>query len=300
MICVCASRVRDWIRCGRSTGLRSEGKRRMSTIRILAPFDGWCDALDAVPDPVFAGRMLGDGLAIDPTGAVVLAPCAGEIITLPASAHAVSIRAADGVDVLVHVGIDTVTLNGRGFEARVRPGARVHAGDELIRFDLDVVARGAKSLMTPVLVTPMDGLHLLRRHTVGPVAAGDLLFEIEGIPEIAAARSSGAAAAPSGAPVVQTLIVMLRQGLHARPAAILAQRAKAFGAASTLRAHGRSANARSVVAIMALGDKGGNAAGRRDVATPREPAATQSPAPLEGVLLGVAAVAGFAVGRATR
>src|SRR5579863_3891261 len=231
----------------------------MSTIRIHAPFDGWCDALDAVPDPVFAGRMLGDGLAIDPTGAVVFAPCAGEIVTLPASAHAVSIRAADGVDVLVHVGIDTVTLNGRGFEARVRPGAQVRAGDELIRFDLDVVARGAKSLMTPILVTPMDGLNLLRRHSVGPVSAGDLLFEIEGIPEIAAsAQPSAAAVLPSGAPVAQTLIVMLRQGLHARPAALLAQRAKAFGAAATLRAHGRSANARSVVAIMALGVRQGD------------------------------------------
>ena len=62
----------------------------MSNVRILAPFNGWCDTLDAVPDPVFAGRMLGDGLAIDPTHGVVLAPCAGEIITLPASAHAVS------------------------------------------------------------------------------------------------------------------------------------------------------------------------------------------------------------------
>jgi phosphoenolpyruvate-protein phosphotransferase len=323
----------------------------MSTIRILAPFDGWCDALDAVPDPVFAGRMLGDGLAIDPTGAVVLAPCAGEVVTLPASAHAVSIRAADGVDVLVHVGIDTVNLNGRGFEALVRPGARVRAGDELIRFDLDVVARGAKSLMTPVLVTPMDGLNLVRRHTVGSVSAGDLLFEIEGIPEIAAstqpsavaAAPTGAGAAPGGAPVVQTLIVMLRQGLHARPAALLAQRAKAFGAAATLRAHGRSANARSVVAIMALGvrqgdeltieangtdaaqsvagllagmqealrmesaaghglaraDKAGSAAARDAAAVP-EPAATQSLAPPPGVLFGVAAVAGFAVGRASR
>ena len=120
----------------------------MSNVRIMAPFDGWCDALDAVPDPVFAGRMLGDGLAIDPTQGIVRAPCAGEIITLPASAHAVSIRAAPGIDVLIHVGIDTVALAGRGFEARVRPGAIVRAGDELIRFDLDIVARGAKSLMT--------------------------------------------------------------------------------------------------------------------------------------------------------
>ncbi|MGC1523518.1 MAG: glucose PTS transporter subunit IIA, partial [Steroidobacteraceae bacterium] len=222
----------------------------MSTVRILAPFDGWCDTLDAVPDPVFAQRMLGDGLAIDPTSAIARAPCAGEIVTLPASAHAVSIRAADGVDVLIHVGIDTVALGGRGFEARVQPGARVSAGDELIRFDLDVVARGAKSLMTPILVTPMDGLNLQHRRAAGPVAAGDLLFEINGI---ASTQPDTAIAPPYGAPVVQTLIVMLRQGLHARPAAILAQRAKAFGAAATLRAHGRSANARSVVAIMALG-----------------------------------------------
>lgn len=320
----------------------------MSTLRILAPFDGWCDALDAVPDPVFAQRMLGDGLAIDPTGAVVLAPCAGEIVTLPASAHAVSIRAADGVDVLIHVGIDTVALGGRGFEARVRPGARVSAGDELIRFDLDLVARCAKSLMTPILVTPMDGLNLQRRRPAGPTFAGDLLFEIDGIPEIVAStQPSGAIDPPHGAPVVQTLIVMLRQGLHARPAAILAQRAKAFGAAATLRAHGRSANARSVVAIMALGvhqgdeltieargadaaqsvagliagmqeaqrmeaaaghGAGGGSAGSgssRAGAVPRGVpampghAAPGSAAP-QGVLSGVAAVAGFAVGRATR
>ena len=91
----------------------------MSILQILAPFDGWCSSLDEVPDPVFAGRMLGDGLAIDPTGGILIAPCAGEIITLPASAHAVSIRAARGIDVLVHIGIDTVQLGGRGFDARV-------------------------------------------------------------------------------------------------------------------------------------------------------------------------------------
>src|SRR5471032_1771110 len=104
----------------------------MSSLEILAPFDGWCAPLDEVPDPVFAQRMLGDGLAIDPTSGILLAPCAGEIMTLPASAHAVSIRAAPGIDVLIHVGIDTVQLQGRGFEARVGPGATVAAGDELI------------------------------------------------------------------------------------------------------------------------------------------------------------------------
>src|SRR5450631_4026795 len=125
MICVCASRARGSIPCGRSIGSRSGSKRLMSNVRILAPFDGWCDALDRVPDPVFAERMLGDGLAIDPTSGILLAPCAGEVTALPASAHAISIRAASGIDVLIHIGIDTVSLGGRGFEACVRPGISV-------------------------------------------------------------------------------------------------------------------------------------------------------------------------------
>src|SRR5712664_3167319 len=237
MTCVCVSRVRRWIHCGRSTGSRSGSKRRMSILQILAPFDGWCSALDEVPDPVFAGRMLGDGLAIDPTSGILIAPCAGEITTLPASAHAVSIRSAQGIDLLIHVGIDTVQLGGRGFEARVRPGAIVRAGEELIRFDLDIVARGAKSLMTPIVVTPMDGLSLRQVRSPGMVSAGEVLFEIAGIATAAGIKTRPqpprAAAPPNETAVGQTLIVNLRQGLHARPAALLAQRAKSFRAQAT-------------------------------------------------------------------
>ncbi len=313
----------------------------MSNVRILAPFDGWCDALDTVPDPVFAERMLGDGLAIDPTSGILVAPCAGEVTTLPASAHAISIRAAPGIDVLIHIGIDTVSLGGRGFEACVRPGASVREGDELIRFDLDTVARGAKSLMTPILVTPMEGLSLRQCRAAGPVSAGDLLFEIAGVaasasstPPSQAATARHAAAGPDPAVAAQTLIVTLRQGLHARPAALLAQRAKAFGAQSTLTAHGRSVNARSVIAIMALGVRQGDelqirASGadaaeavagivnglhealRMEAAAVHSGAATASvPSPAmarepgaaqpAGVLTGVTAVGGLAVGRAAR
>ena len=303
----------------------------MSSLEILAPFDGWCSALDEVPDPVFAGRMVGDGLAIDPTSGVLLAPCAGEIMTLPASAHAVSIRAAPGIDVLIHVGIDTVALHGRGFEARVGPGAIVRAGDELIRFDLETVARAAKSLMTPIVVTPMDGLRLARCRAVGPVSAGELLFAVTGMTAspIAAAGTAPriGAAADTAAVVAQTLVVTLRQGLHARPAALLAQRAKSFGAQISLGAHGRNANARSVVAIMALGVRQGDelsieargpeaeqaVAGllaalqealRTEGAAHRDAAAAPrggTAAPLHaGTFAAVPAVAGLAVGRATR
>jgi multiphosphoryl transfer protein len=302
------------------------------SVRILAPFDGWCDTLDAVPDPVFAGRMLGDGLAVDPTGGVLLAPCGGEITTLPATAHAVSIRAAEGVDVLVHIGIDTVSLGGRGFEARVRPGTIVRAGDELIRFDLDIVARGAKSLMTPILVTSMDGLSLRHCRAPGPLSAGDLLFEIVGISETAMSPSETTDLSPGPAAAKQAIIVTLRQGLHARPAALVAQSAKKNSAQTTLTAHGRSANARSVVAIMALGVRAGDeltieargsdagqavtsivsaieealrmeSAGGLGVEAP----AAVSPKPAgvrglqaNGTLSGVTAVGGFALGRAAR
>jgi multiphosphoryl transfer protein len=307
----------------------------VTSLKIIAPFDGWCVPLDEVPDPVFAGRLLGDGLAIDPTSGIVTAPCDGEIITLPASGHAVSIRSLHDVDVLIHVGIDTVQLGGRGFDPRVKPGARVKAGDELIRFDLDVVARGAKSLMTPIVVTS-EGAIFQNRRGAGLVRAGELLFEVT----IDASRLSTPQSLPIEQPLPlvanvqggaqQTVIITLRQGLHARPAAMLARRAKSFGAQISLAAHGRIANARSVVGIMALGVRHGDEVILRaegseaaqvleamlagleealqlEVTHESAPAQERRLDPRleggalkDGELSGVSAVPGFAVGRATR
>ena len=298
----------------------------MSSLNIIAPFDGWCAPLDEVPDAVFAGRLLGDGLAVDPTSGIVTAPCDGEIVTLPASAHAVSIRSPHGLDVLIHIGIDTVQLGGRGFDPRVKPGARVKAGDELIRFDLNVVGRGAKSLMTPIVVTS-DGAVFQNRRGTGLVKAGDLLFAVS----IDASRQATPQPLPSDQGVQQRVVITLRQGLHARPAALLARRAKSFGAQISLTAHGRIADARSVVAIMALGVRHGDEvilraegdeaaqalastlagleeAQRMELTHAAAAAPEPSPADREledgarkdGELSGVCAVPGFAVGRAAR
>src|ERR1700738_2298875 len=147
---VCDLPVRASILSGRSIGWRSPSDHRMPLVTILAPFDGWCTGLEEVPDPVFSGRMLGDGVAIDPVSGILLAPCAGKVVTLPASAHAVTIRTPGGAGGLGHLGIDTVQLGGGGFEGQVELGQVVEAGEELIRFDLDTVARGAKTLLTPV------------------------------------------------------------------------------------------------------------------------------------------------------
>jgi multiphosphoryl transfer protein len=298
----------------------------VASVQIMAPLDGWCAPLDEVPDAAFASRMLGDGLAVDPTSSIVRAPCDGEIVTLPATGHAVSIRTPHGLDVLIHIGIDTVTLKGQGFSPRVKPGDRVRVGDELIVFDFDVVARGAKSLITPIVVTPEDS-SLSRRFAPGRIVAGQLLFEVE-CPDIDRAQPAVASASDSR----KTLTVPLRHGLHARPAALLAQRAKAFESTITLAAHGRSANARSIVSIMALGARHGDqlviqAAGLdaerallavvaaidealRAEATSTH-AASVNTAPTMATMSapaqvradefnGITAVAGFAVGRATR
>jgi phosphoenolpyruvate-protein phosphotransferase len=300
----------------------------VSSLNIIAPFDGWCTPLDEVPDPVFAGRLLGDGLAIDPTSGTVTAPCDGEIVALPASGHAVSIRSLHGVDVLIHIGIDTVQLGGRGFDPCVKPGARVKAGDELIRFDLDIVARGAKSLVTPIVVTS-DGATFQNRRGAGLVKAGDILFSVS----INASRPGVSPPQSRSEPALsdqRTVVITLRQGLHARPAALLARRAKSFGAHISLAAHGRIADARSVVAIMALGVRHGdevilraegNEAAEALAATlagleeaqrmelthvsapaqdPRLEPHLKRSAPKDGELSGVCAVPGFAVGRATR
>ncbi len=302
----------------------------MPTLKILAPLDGWCGPLDDVPDPVFAGRMLGDGLAIDPVAGLVVAPCAGTIVTVAAGGHAVSVRTAEGVDVLIHVGIDTVQLGGRGFEVLVRPGQTVASGAALIRFDLDAVARAAKSVMTPVVVAPVEGIEIVQRHAAGPVRAGEVLFELA-----VAAAPSGAAAA-TAAVAMRTLTVKLQHGLHARPAAMLTQSVRELAAEVSIEAHGKKANLRSVVAIMALGVRsqdeitvrasGATATAALDAielaleealraearaghaaaaaTAPVERTAGVSPrvrpAPADGSLEGVVAVAGFAVGVAAR
>jgi multiphosphoryl transfer protein len=300
--------------------------------KIIAPFDGWCAPLDEVPDEVFAGRMLGDGLAIDPTDGIVLAPCDGEVLTLPQSAHAVSIRSVDGLEILIHIGIDTVLLGGKGFAARVKPGARVQSGEELIRFDLDIVARGAKSLMTPIVITS-DGAVITNRRASGAVRAGELLFQVDGaVPgDVDGVTGHPTASSPSPAAesttrVERAFVVTLSQGLHARPAALLARRAKGTATLITLRAHGRATDARSVVGIMALGVRHGDellvqadgeaAAGavaemlaalteaqRLDsahaaVSPPAARVTVRATRP--GEMVGICAAPGFAVGRATR
>ena len=219
----------------------------MTELRILSPLKGWAAPLDEVPDPVFAERMMGDGVAVDPTEGALHAPCDGVVISVHRARHALTIRADNGAEILLHVGLETVALDGEGFTAHVADGQTVKAGELLISFDLDLLAQRAKSLITPVVLAG-EGFAVTARTEGRAVEVGDELMRIERTVATPWSRRR-AREARSAAQVV----VPLPHGLHARPAARLARAAAGFAADVEISAHGRSANARSAVALMALG-----------------------------------------------
>lgn len=153
------------------------GKKR---VKLLAPVSGTVVPLDQVPDPVFAGRMVGDGVALAPDeGGDVLAPCDGELVALFSTGHAFGIRGEHGLEVLVHVGIETVALEGEGFTLLAAAGDRVRAGDPVVRFDMEVIASKAPSTLTLVVITTGDLVKSFKP-AEGRVRAGrDVLMEVE-------------------------------------------------------------------------------------------------------------------------
>ncbi|HEX4619051.1 MAG TPA: glucose PTS transporter subunit IIA, partial [Steroidobacteraceae bacterium] len=227
---------------------------KTGAIALAAPLAGWSTPLEEAPDAVFAARMLGDGLAIDPVAGTLHAPCDGELVLVAPSRHAVTLRAAGGCQILMHVGIDTVSLGGAGFTLSAAQGARVRTGEVLLSFDLDLLARSAPSLLTPIIVTADSGFRIVRRVQGRAVKVGDPLMELA--PEASAAGAM-AIAAP-GRAAVQRAAVTFEHGIHARPAALLAASLKELAADVRLAARGREANARSTVALMALGAQHGD------------------------------------------
>jgi len=224
---------------------------------ITAPLSGVLVALEDVPDPVFAQKIVGDGISIDPISETLLAPCDGRIEQLHRSGHAITIATESGLDVLTHIGLDTVGLKGQGFSPRVAVGDAVRTGDTLIDFDGDFVATHAKSLLTQIIVTARDGGIVRLDPARGRVRAGeDVILRVRvDLP----AGSSGerarddASLHPGDRAVVSKPIrIPNPTGLHARPAAVLATLARPFGADVRVRVRGRDANAKSVVAVMSL------------------------------------------------
>lgn len=130
------------------------------TISLRAPAPGRLLPLEDVPDPVFSRGLAGQGFAVDPDGSRIAAPIDGEIVMLAETHHAVGLRAPNGAEVVVHVGIDSVTLKGEGLRPRCEVGDVVTAGQDLLEIDRDLLIDRLPSIITPVLVTNPDGFEL--------------------------------------------------------------------------------------------------------------------------------------------
>lgn len=151
----------------------SEERDQAREITVLAPVDGDIVPLEAVDDPVFAQKMVGDGLAIMPTSDTVVAPVAGTLTQLFPTGHAAGITTPEGIEILIHVGMDTVELKGEGFTKLAEQGMEVEVGTPLIRLDLAKLQTTAKSLVTPVIITNMPKVEHLSKADAAPTRAGD-------------------------------------------------------------------------------------------------------------------------------
>ena len=146
---------------------------------IASPLTGSAMALDAVPDPVFASGAMGGGAGVDPSGDVVVtAPADGTVVVAMGSGHAYGLSLDSGVEILIHVGLDTVNLEGKGFDVKVAKGDRVRAGDVLVRVDRSVVEAAGYSLVTPVIITNTAKFSSVELVAPGSVASGAPLLRV--------------------------------------------------------------------------------------------------------------------------
>ncbi|MBM3715169.1 MAG: PTS beta-glucoside transporter subunit IIBCA [Actinobacteria bacterium] len=155
---------------------------------VLSPVDGTVVPLSEVPDAAFADGSLGQGVAIRPTSGAVYAPFDATVVAAFPTGHAIGLRGVDGVELLIHVGLDTVRLGGQHFTLKVQSGAEVKAGDLLLEFDGDAIEKAGYDLITPVIVTNGDLYPGIAEAASGPLSHGEALFRAVSVDSLSTAR----------------------------------------------------------------------------------------------------------------
>lgn len=221
-------------------------KSSSKNLTLKAPMSGILLNLNQVPDQVFADGMVGSGIAIDPVDNKVYAPYNATVTQVHDSKHAIGLKLENNIEMLLHVGIDTVKLKGEGFKTHVKKGDNVSRGDLLLEFDMDYLAVNAKSLITPIVFTNSEKFHTLA--IPGDVIQADqnllgITTDIKVENELTSANANA-----TGNPVT----IVNPSGIHARPAALLVQLAKKFESSVELIKEDKIANAKSVISIMGM------------------------------------------------
>ena len=148
---------------------------------LVSPITGEVVALEQVPDEAFASKAVGDGVAVKPTDNIVVAPAAGTVVKIFNTNHAFCLETDNGAEIVVHMGIDTVALEGKGFKRLVEEGAQVKAGEPILEMDLAFLNANARSMISPVVCSNSDDYSALVIQATGNVVAGQTpLFEIKG------------------------------------------------------------------------------------------------------------------------
>ena len=151
----------------------------LKTITISSPITGKAVELSEVPDDVFSNKMLGDGVAVKPREEIVKAPEDGEIAFISDTKHAIGFTTDTGINLLIHIGIDTVKLNGEGFEVLVKNGQKVKKGEPMLKLDLGYLKEHAPSMMSPVICSELADNQKVRILKKGDVRVGEKLFAVD-------------------------------------------------------------------------------------------------------------------------
>ncbi|WP_110687959.1 phosphoenolpyruvate--protein phosphotransferase [Salinicola aestuarinus] len=225
---------------------------QVSTQTLLAPLRGVVVPLDEIPDPVFAGAAMGPGIAIDPLDDTLYAPCDGQIVHCARTHHALTLRANDGCEWLMHIGLDTVDLQGEGFDILVAEGSQVTAGAPLCRFDVDRLAKKATALITPLVLTNADARQIEWCANPGTIVErGAELLRVTSTTD--AAAEDGTLPESPGETVRREARIGASSGLHARPAARLRALATEFAVEMHLVSDAREASVASLSGLLGLG-----------------------------------------------
>lgn len=158
---------------------RDDRKRLVKTIKISSPLTGMAAELSEIPDEAFSSKMMGDGAAVTPKEPLVCAPEDGEVTFVFDTKHAVGFQTDSGICLLIHIGIDTVKLGGKGFESFVENGQRIKKGEPLLKLDLEYLGKNAPSLASPVICSEMEENFRIRLLKNGEVKAGEELFAVD-------------------------------------------------------------------------------------------------------------------------
>ena len=154
-------------------------KEPTSTVIISSPMTGIAADLSTAPDEAFASKMMGDGAVVTPEDGVVVAPEDGTVLFVFDTKHALGFTTDSGIGMIIHVGIDTVKLEGKGFDVQVEAGCHVNKGDVLMKLDLDYLKANAPSVTTPVICTELKDNQKIRLITDGPIKAGEPLYAVD-------------------------------------------------------------------------------------------------------------------------